>query len=238
MNTIKEKLKKAAAIIPDTDLILQEFLALIAGIKPVMIYQLNPNEISLIKTNFPELNIACRDKIICGKRSHACALSYNESLAQKTIDSFCGEGSKWQLLGDLLGYPKCCVENYLKYANQNQQYNSSLITYQAYKATQKCSLFANNLLNFSTRVGDEEFNDFLHYQPFNKNLPIPYWSFQFISHIPCRYDCPESIKIGKEVDSLLNEYAPKVEKIVKYTISKPILFFDKAQICAFLVQII
>jgi len=45
MNTIKEKLKKAAAIIPNTNLILQEFLALIAGIKPVLIYQFNSNEI-------------------------------------------------------------------------------------------------------------------------------------------------------------------------------------------------
>lgn len=137
------------------------------------------------------------------------------------------------MLGDLLGYPKCCVESHLRYCGQSKQLDSPLITYQAYKSSKKCNFLVNNLLNFSTRVGDKKSNDFLHYLQLNKNLPIPYRYFQFISHDPCRYDCQESIKIGKEIDSLLKEYAPKVEKIVKYTLSKPILFFDLFKLVIF-----
>jgi hypothetical protein len=239
---ISNQLKKAINLIPKTSLVLSEFLAVIKGIKPVMIQGISPNEIKLIKTSFPELNIACHDKVLWNRRFHVCALSKNKSLAKKAIDLYCLKnvniGLNIRLMGESLGYPKCCVENYVKYINQNQQYNSSLITYQAYKATKKFNPFVNNLLNFSTRLHSN--SDRINFDEFRK-INLDFWEqvhtpphyFQFISHIPCRYDCPESIKLGKKIQNLLKKYAPDTEKIVTYTLSKPILFFDLFKLVIF-----
>jgi len=231
---ILNQLKKAANLIPRTGLVLQEFLAVLAEKKPVMIYAVKSDDIKLIKDNFPQINIVCYNQIIWNKKVPVCALSKDKSLAKKAINIFCSKnGSNFELLGDLMGYPKCCVKSHLRHCGQSKQLNFPLITYQAYKSSKKCNFLVNNLLNFSTRAGDKKSNDFLHYLQLNKNIPIPYRYFQFISHNSCRYDCQESIKIGKEIDSLLKEYAPKIEKIVKYTLSKPILFFDLFKLVIF-----
>jgi len=234
-NKIDKQLKKAVFIIPKTHLVPQEFLALIAGIKPVILHALSPDEIKLIKTNFSEVKIAYNDKNIFDipqKDLLTCALSKNELLSKKTLNTYFLDGKGvFKLMGELLSYPKCCVENYIKYFDLHQQWDSSLITYQAYKASKKFNFLVNNLLNFNTRISNKDFNNFQRYQSLNKNFPILY--SQFISHIPCRYDCPESIKIGQEIDSLLKEYAPNIEEIVRYTLSKPILFFDLFKLIIF-----
>lgn len=233
MNT-SSQLKKAANVIPKTKLVLQEFLAVLAGKKPVMIYAIDPDDRKLIKDNFPQINIVCRSQIVWNKKAFFCALSKDKSLAKKAIDIFCSKnGGSFELLGDLMGYPRCCVESHLRHCEQGKELDFALITYQTHKASKKCNFLVNNLLNFSTRVGGEESSDFIRYSQLNKNLAIPYQYFQFISHNSCKYDCQESIKIGKETDYLLKEYAPKIEKIVKYTLSKPILFFDLFKLIIF-----
>ncbi len=231
---ISSQLKKAANLIPRTRLVLQEFLAVLAEKKPAMIYAVESDDIKLIKNNFPQINIVCHDQIIWNKKIPICALSKDRSLAKKAINIFCSKSrGNFELLGDLMGYPKCCVQSHLKYCGQSKQLDFSLITHQTYKSSKKCNFLVNNLLNFSTRVGGKKSNDFLQYLELNKNIAIPHRYFQFISHDPCRYDCQESIKIGKEINSLLKEYAPKIEKIVKYTLSKPILFFDLFKLVIF-----
>ena len=233
MNTFNQ-LKKAVNLIPKTGLVLQEFLAVLGDKKPVMIYTFQPEDIKLIKNNFPQISIACHNQIIGNKKACLCALSKDKSLAKKAINIFClKEGGDFKLLGDLMGYPRCCVENHLRHCEQGKELDFALITHQAHKASKKCNFLINNLLNFSTRVGNKESSDFLHYLQLNKNMPISYRYFQFISHNPCRYNCQKSIKIAKEIDSLLKKYAPETEKIVKHTLSKPILFFDLFKLIIF-----
>ncbi|MCX6737235.1 MAG: hypothetical protein NTX26_00625 [Candidatus Parcubacteria bacterium] len=233
MITTREKLKTAVAIVPQTRLILQEFLALIVGIKPVINFSLYPNEIKLVKKNFPDLHIICQDKTIWNRSINICSISYNKSLARKTTEVFCGHTNRSNLMGELLGYPKCCVTKWQNYVRADQNQNAPLVVYQTCKATSKFSPFTNNLLNFSARVGTKDTKDFIRCGPLNRHLAIPFHFYQFISHVPCRYDCPESIKMGKEIDSLMREYAPGMEKVIKYTLSKPVLFFDLFKLVIF-----
>jgi len=139
------------------------------------------------------------------------------------------------MIGKLLGYPQCCVNNYLSYMRQGFHHDFSLITHETYQSSKKFNFLVNNLLNFSTRVSNEGAGDLMQYYQLNKNpsSSIPGHYFQFISHIPCSYDCPESIQIGGQIDLLLKKYAPKIEKEVKYTLSKPILFFDLFELIIF-----
>ena len=104
---ISNQLKKAANLTPRTRLVLQEFLAVLAEKKPVMIYVVESDDIKLIKNNFPQINIVCHSQIIWTKKAHICALSKNKSLAKKAINIFCSKnGGNFELLGDLMGYPK------------------------------------------------------------------------------------------------------------------------------------
>ena len=48
----------------------------------------------------------------------------------------------------------------------------------------------------------------------------------FISHIPCSYDCKKSIAIGKKTYNLFKKYYPKLGLEIRSILSKPVLFFD------------
>jgi hypothetical protein len=224
---LSKQLKKTIIIVPKTNLILQEFLAVLAGRKPVLTLVFsNKSEKDLIKSNFPELAIICHYRIVDGKKENICAISKNKSLAAKTVNCIY-KGKEHNLIGQLLGYPECCIKNHSYFFQRNLQHSSPIVTYQSYQNSKQFNFLTNNLLNFSTRISNkEDFEKLRRYYGLNKNFPIPLKYLQFISHIPCSYNCRESIKLGKEVDGLLKKYIPNVEKIVRYTLSKPILFFD------------
>ena len=233
--TISEQLKKGTEIASKTNLILSEFLAVIAGKKPVLAVTFpSKSERELIESNFPDLVVFCSKKTWgIDKQQEVCAISKDKSLAKQTAEYLNFDIEKQ---GQLLGYPKCCVEKHQYFSSHSLGLNSSLVTYQSYRNTKKCNFLTNNLFNFCSRLGAKKENfEFLNkYHSFNnKKLPIPPWNFQFISHIPCKYDCKESIKIGKEIDSLLKEYAPDMEKTIKHTLSRPILFFDLLRLVVF-----
>jgi len=238
MSTIQEQLRKAVIVIPKTSLVLQEFLALLTGIKPVLLHEITPSDLELIKTNFPNLNIVCHDKVLWGRTMSIGAISKNQLLAERVTDLYhSGEGndSDIKMIGKLLGYPQCCVNNYLSYMRQGFHHDFSLITHETYQSSKKFNFLVNNLLNFSTRVSNEGVGNFTQYYQLNKNsgISIPVHYFQFIFHIPCSYDCSESIQIGEQIRFLLKKYAPKIEEEVEHTLSKPILFFDLFELIIF-----
>ena len=234
---IRKRLKKGIELVSKTGLILPEFLAVMAGKKPALTVGFHDkSEKELIKSNFPNLALFCSKIVLGGKQQEICAISRNKSLAKQVVRYFCD--GKHHLMGSLLGYPKCCIKKHLYffYRGRNLQLNSSLVTHQSYRNAKKCNFLTNNLFNFSSRVGckKEQLEPYDQYRRLNtKEFFIPLWNLQFISHIPCSYDCKESIKIGEEIDSLLKEYAPDMEKIIRYTLSKPILFFDLFKLVVF-----
>jgi len=223
--TTSEELKKAVKLVPETSLVLQEFLAVIAGKKPVLAVTFpDKSQRELIKSNFSNLNIYCSKKP-CFSSQQVCAISRDKSLAKQTAE-YLSVDTREQ--GRLLGYPECCVKQHADFSIRDLGLNAPLIVYQSYKNSKKCSFLTNNLLNFYSRLGKEKKN-FEHlnkYYYLNRSFPVSLWNLQFISHTPCSYDCKESIKMGKEVQKLLKKYAPDIEKIVSYTLSKPVLFFD------------
>jgi len=224
---ISQQLKKAALIIPKVGVIPQEFMAVIADIKPCFIRNLNKKESKLIIDKFPELSIEQAEGIgmeNCYEITYG--ISKKRQIAKRVINSFLTEKNMAKT-GKLLGYPECCVRNHFYFVRHNMQYQHPKIVYQAYKKSKKHSFLTNNLFNFTSRLhGKEDFRKQKRYFSLNKNFPLPLHQLQFIPHIPCSYDCQESIKIGRKIHSLLKEYTPKIEKVVTYTLSKPVLFFD------------
>lgn len=232
--TIPEELKKVEELIPRTSLILPEFLAVVAGHKSTLSVTFrSQSEKKLVKFHFPKLAIICNNVLISGKRVNTCIISRNKSLAEQAIKCFYDDNRK---MGQLLGYPECCIEKYLQvFIPGRMNINSPIITYQSCRNTKKLNFLTNNLFNFSSRVGrkKKELTSHQQYFELNKDFPFFLQHLQFISHIPCSYGCKESIKIGEEIDSLLKEYAPNIEKIIRYTLSKPILFFNLFKLVVF-----
>jgi hypothetical protein len=230
---ISRKLKRAAEFAPKTSLVLSEFLAVVAGEKAVLAVTFpDESQVKLIKSKFPDLIVSCSKKVFFGKQQ-VCAVSKNKSLAKQTAE-YLDLGIEEQ--GKLLGYPKCCVEKHQNLCKNSLGLNSSLRIYQSYQGTKKCNFLTNNLFNFCSRLGKKKENfEFLnkYYHLNEKHFPIPLWDLQIISHIPCSYDCKASIKIGKKIDFLLKKYAPATEKIIRETLSRPVLFFDLFKLVLF-----
>jgi len=221
-----QKLKKELLNVSKSGVILQEILPVIAGVKPSFIMDLDEKRKRIILSEFPELNINCKQKIIVNKRKTVCAFSKKKRIAEETINSFV-VGKDPEKIGRLLGYPECCVKSHSYFFRHNLQHHSPIVVYQSYRNSKRLNFLTNNLLNFSSRLSNrEDYRRLREYSILNEHFPIPLIYLQFISHIPCSYDCEESIKMGKEIDALLKKYTPEVEKVVKYTLSKPILFFD------------
>jgi len=226
MNT-SQQFKKVISNISETGLILQEILGVITGVKPSLTIGLNEREKKAIIRGFPELAIECKEETaILNQQQIICVLSKEKEIAKKMINAFLIKKDMGES-GKLLGYPECCIKKHLYFGKQNMTYQHPKLFYQLYKNSRKHNFLTNNLFNFSTRLEKkEDLQQLCRYYSLNKNFPIPLFYLQFISHIPCSYNCQESIKIGKNIYNLLKKYTPDIEKIITYTLSKPVLFFD------------
>jgi hypothetical protein len=47
-----------------------------------------------------------------------------------------------------------------------------------------------------------------------------------IKHIPCSFDCKESIKIGKITLKILRKEMPQLAEEIVYALKRPVLYFD------------
>lgn len=102
--------------------------------------------------------------------------------------------------GKLLGYPECCIKSRLYFLDRNIKHQHPRVICHSHKNSRKHSFLINNLLNFSSRLGKkEDIEQQERYFTLNKNFPFHLAYLQFIFHVPCFYDCQESIKIGKRI---------------------------------------
>ncbi|NIO20595.1 MAG: DUF483 domain-containing protein [Candidatus Aenigmarchaeota archaeon] len=126
--------------------------------------------------------------------------------------------------GKLLGYPKCCVENFI----ENIKEGSSLkgnpdFMIRSYKKTKtKPSFYCNSLFLFDSKLSNVELKIYL------KNLSIfsKTEHLFLIKHIPCSFDCKKSIKIGRVTLKLLKEHEPSLAKEIVNAVKRQVLYFD------------
>ena len=200
----------------------QEFLAVREGIKPVM-RQTVTRKLSVKKvknmckknnlhTVIKSMNVWSPDQqpvyhIFISKSSKLAKEAYQ---ANKKMDS--------RKLGELLGYPECCIDNFIKLKNTNP--DCQFILHSFFQTKTKPRFYANDILNFSIR----KFFIGRRINQANENF-IPTNHF-LISHIPCSYDCKESIKMGRNVLKILIKESNEHAKKIAYALKKPFLVFD------------
>lgn len=148
------------------------------------------------------------------KNSCLCLISKSEKKLkeyyklEKLVDAFS--------MGKYLGYPSCCVEEFKKNLRRKKG-NHPTLTFSNTKG--KLDFRLNYLYNFESR----EFN----YQEFNRiSKSYHLSSIYLIPHIPCSFNCKESIKYAQKLLNILRlNFFGHYKKLIFY-LKKPILYFN------------
>lgn len=120
------------------------------------------------------------------------------------------------LLGEYLGYPSCCAEEFKKNLDIRNK-NHPTKTFSNTKG--KLDFHLNYLYNFDSR----EFN----YQKFNRISKSYHLSgIYLIPHIPCSFNCKESIKYAQKLLNILKLDFPEYYRKLVFFLKKPILYFN------------
>jgi len=213
------------------NIIIQELLDVALGIKPSLLYPISQKESVIIKEIFPDLvAIDGGNKLnpVFEQNSFSNYVIAKDIKIAKNL-LIAQEKEDGKEVGKLLGYPLCCIKNWV---NRNHNSWSRETIYQVHKHSKHHLYFNNNIFNFHSRLGNDK-NHFKALRKYNninsriKSLAIfklPY--LFFISHTPCSYDCKSSTLIGRRNYQLLNKYYPKMAYQMKCILNKPVLYFD------------
>ena len=106
--------------------------------------------------------------------------------------------------GKALGYPGCCID-FFKQFNDHNKYNN---LYETYKNSEEKPNFLCNCL-------------FMDY------------TYSLIHHIPCSYNCKETIKFTSELLKEIEKEDPEYADKIKYYLKLPLLVFGEKNIFVF-----
>jgi len=218
----KEKLQKLKLINRPA---LHEILGVAEGSKPAILDAMSVDEEKNIHKIFPDLYIENIGKKLNPTSSindvPMYVISKDKKVAKDLISDFTKNGFK--NINKFLGYPSCCIEH----MNSQNPWSRKII-YESCKSSKKISFLTNNLFNFRGRLKPEKnaLKKMTIYFQKNDQIAHLLLRLNFISHIPCSYDCKKSTVIGKETYNLLEKYYPKLCLEIRSILSKPVLFFD------------
>jgi hypothetical protein len=200
---------------------LQEILAVKHGIKPLLRTVMKPefvdgferfcanNNLLFMKKPFSELFGTSLDPpILMVYVSKSKEMIDKGHQADKTFDR--------KLLGEVLGYPDCCVEFFLD--NANAVYPAESFR----KTIGKPSYYANNVMKMESRLNSERLKIYQQDIGFGTRTS----NLFLISHVPCSYTCKKSMEIGRNVLSLIEKESPEFAGKLVGTLKRPFLFFD------------
>lgn len=203
---------------------IQELLAVKHGIKPLLRTVIQPENIKIVKMICKEKGLFSVIKsfsqfygVNLDSPINIIYVSKSKDLLRKAYLSEKSEDRK--LLGELLGYPSCCVDFFLDLLKSGK----FLYPVKTYLKTEgKPSFLTNNIFKMESRLDSKELEIFQNNLDFANRISHLF----LISHIPCSYTCKESIKMGREMLKLLKREKPDLSKEIMFTLKKPLLYFD------------
>lgn len=128
--------------------------------------------------------------------------------------------------GRLLGYPECCIDEFINSSKKSEdeikKFGFRYIINSYLNTKGKPSFYCNNLFNFESKLVYDE----IYIYRKNQNIFSKYQHLFLIEHIPCSFDCKESIKFGKRTLELLRNHIPKLAEEIVNALKRPVLYFD------------
>lgn len=122
-------------------------------------------------------------------------------------------------LGELLGYPRCCVE-FFSHQLKHSKLPFPVKTY--IKTRGKPSFLVNNILKLESRLSSKALEEYQKNPDFANRISHLF----LISHVPCSYTCKKSIKMGREILDLLKREEPELAEEIVFRLKRPVLYFD------------
>lgn len=215
------------SIFQDPGICLQEIVALYYDLKPLFRTGISPWKFKLFKETLSELGfklliIKLIESRAPNRNNPTCLISKSEKKLKEYYKLekgyIAGLGSVTSSsIGKHLGYPSCCVEEFVKNSYDGKNRNCPTKTLSNTKG--RIDFRLNYLYNFDSRDFD--------YQEF-KRISESYRlsNFYLIPHRPCSFNCKESINYAQKIiDILKRDFPEYYEKLISF-LNKPILFFS------------
>lgn len=177
---------------------LPEIIAVKEDLKPVSRFRgYDKSEADYLKRICNGKGIKVQNVISSNYRTNARKLGFytyvsksNELIERaKEVDPAINKRGSHLELGKLLGYPECCIKNFLKLSESGGGENK-----------------------YIKRVMDFRLNQFLNTS-----------NFYLISHLPCSYECEETIRYANKMLDLLKSYDKTYTRILKRCMKLPAL---------------
>jgi len=203
---------------------IQDFLGVKLGIKPCARLTMSIERFRILKKICDKHGIYCEYKEFdpkFGPSSKNDIMVYL-STHEGNIDKIYKADMAARLLdiGRLLGYPECCISFFGTFNNENDR---SPFPLDISKRSRTCSFLINNLYNFDGNIRQKYSKK---YELFSKKIGS-IKRIRYITHIPCSYDCKESIRaagvLRKEMKIECPELAARTDNILK----GPVLYHNR-----------
>ncbi len=173
-----------------------ESLFVLEGIKPVSQQLIHEPDLHQIKGFCQNMGLGFASTSTGGSW-HLAMLSHNQETADHAL--FYAAIGNHQRLGETLGYPPCCVRNYLG-------------------NVKKVASEAEYGLLGSLRN---------HEVPFVMNYLLRSADVSILSHIPCSFDCSSSLHLAEKAYACVQKHHPQLAQYLKQHLSGPIVLHDQ-----------
>jgi hypothetical protein len=202
-------------------ILLQDILSVIYDLRPCIRYGLDKEKYFLLKELLPKFklnmiiyNYKCLNKPVC-------IIGKNKSINKKAyLSDKNGEQDK---LGYYLGYPSCCIKEW----EDNKSINKETIPIITKKKSTSLSYKLNYLFNLDSRANN--------LNPIEKLSQNNYSSYNkyFIPHIPCSFDCKDSLNYANKLYNIIKSLSPEYLKELEYNLKNTFLFIDNFRFIGF-----
>lgn len=193
----------------------QEIIALYFNLRPLVRIAVNEPQLRILKEVSLKLRlkIAITNLFYYPNRNHPiCLISKRKKELNEYYNLELNKSSPG-ILGKFLGYPDCCVNEYVKTREGHRPIETLL------KTSNEPSFLLNYLYNFESR----NFN----HRRFNKISSNYHLSqFYLIPHIPCSFACRASIQYASKLLKMIKSLFPSYHKTLIYHLRRPILFYN------------
>lgn len=129
--------------------------------------------------------------------------------------------------GELLGYPSCCIDFFIKTNNKLKLKNPNLIQSIFKNSSEPFNHYTNTIYNNSSKGNTNLIKASTIFQGLGR------YCFYYIPHHPCSFNCKKSISMGKKYKKIFMEEIPGFTKTLDAVLRKPINLFDDNHFCTF-----
>lgn len=206
-----------------TGIDIQSYLLLKERLKPVIRVLLERNVLEDAKKAVEKLGIkliAREFKQLYGghleKKAIIAYYSLDKNLCKQAMTA--EQEGKRKEFGQLLGYPDCCIDNFIKNLVNGVDY--TLVS--LHNVRTRASFYCNNLFVFDSKLDSFQLKTYFD----NHNILYGPHQLFLIRHVPCSFDCKHSIKIGKITLKLLKNNSPDLFEKILGTLKRPLLYWN------------